>query len=123
MARRVSRSSCNPPPAKVLLLGGDLLLANDFPGSKKAKVSTIIDPGRPKRRPTQGPDHSGNKAPKLALDLDEVTLGTETCTVERPGLNYPGIGFCLTEEDDVQEHTPVPNPIDVTFILEQDNPL
>ena len=115
------------PPAKVLSLGGDSLLAHFFWGSAAAEVLAITESGRPKQPRTQGTDHAENKAPKLALDLDEATFGTEACTIEGhegPGLDDPGIGWWLTEEDDVREHMPsaVPRPTDVTFILEQEDP-
>ena len=58
--------------------------------------------------------------------MDEETLGTEACLVEGAAgldLNNPGIGCWLTEEDDARDHTPHPDPVNVTFILEQEDPL
>ena len=114
------------PLAKILSLGDNSLLANYFRRSEVADSSITTSFGRSKRQRTQGPEHAGNTALKPGLDLDEVTLGTEACSVEgaaEPDLDNSGIGCWLTEEDDVREHTPYPNPVDVTFILEQEDPL
>ena len=111
------------PPAKILLLGGDFLLANYFCQSKEATPTLA---GAFKRQRTESLDDTGTPSRKSGRDCDKETLGTEACSVEEAtGLDpdNPGIGCWLTEEEDVREHTPYPNPVDVTFIIEQEDPL
>ena len=92
------------PPAKVILFGSNSLLANHFWGSAAGEVLACTEAAWPKRRRTQVPDYASNKAPKFTLDLDNVTLGTEACTLEGHaglGLEDPDIRCWLTEDDDV----------------------